>query len=103
MWFFFLLNVFIVQIPYFEGAEQFGIYSLLQISLPTLENMVDKLGKMGSKMAILGLTLQGFEVHSLVLFICALVLNSIQVFLRQQGPNRLSWGSKRVTVAGLGV
>ena len=60
--------------------------------------MVDKSGKMGTKMAIFGSTLQKFQILGCLLHIWALVLSSTQVYLRRQGPNRLSWGCKRVRV-----
>ena len=60
--------------------------------------MVDKSGKMGSKMAIFGSTLPIFQILGCLLHIWALVLSSTQVYLRRQGPIRLSWGRKRVRV-----
>jgi hypothetical protein len=65
---------------------------------PERLDMVDKSGKTGSKMAILGSTLQIFQILGCLLHIWALVLNSTKVYLRCQGPIRLSWGGKRVRV-----
>jgi hypothetical protein len=60
--------------------------------------MVDKTGKMGSKMAIFSSTLQIFQILGCLLHIWALFLNSTQVYLGCQGPIRLSWGCKQVRV-----
>jgi hypothetical protein len=87
-----------MYIPYFEGAESFGISSFFPLSLPRRLDMVDKSGKMGSKMAIFSTTLCICEIFRCLLHIWALVLNSTQVYLRRQGPIRLSWACKRVRV-----
>jgi hypothetical protein len=87
-----------MYIPYFEGAKSFGISLFFPFSLPRKLDMVEESGNMGSNMAISNQNRQRFNISGCCLHICSLVLNSKQVDLRSQGPNRLSWGCKRVRV-----